>query len=84
METKLGWGLHGWSLVNRKCKCHEMFGDRKRWKVQYIPSVEFLCLKNKKWIENNLGLLKYARNTELAGIFTSKEHKRVREKKEQL
>jgi hypothetical protein len=33
-----------------------------------------LCLKNTSKFKNS-GLLKYARNTELAGTFTSREHK---------
>jgi hypothetical protein len=37
--------------------------------------VQFLCFKNKKNIENNLRLLKYSKNIELAGTFTSKEQK---------
>jgi hypothetical protein len=40
-----------------------------------LSTVKFLCLEDKKYIENNLGLLKYARNTELTGTFTSTEYK---------
>jgi hypothetical protein len=46
--------------------------EDKRFNI--FLQLNFYVLKIKSKLKN-LGLLKYARNTELAGTFTSREHK---------
>jgi hypothetical protein len=52
-------------------KCLETEKDKK---FNILLQLSFYVLKIKSKLKN-LRLLKYARNTELAGTFTSREHK---------